>query len=393
MPSTTSSLSLPEKFAALNAELNTELIQRRAEIDGALLALIARRHMLLLGEPGAGKTLLVDRLVVRLAGATFFSTLLRKTSPPEDVFGPLSIPALKEGRYEFLTRGYLPEAHLALLDEAFKANSSVLNGMLGVLNERRFRNDGEMRAVPLTTAYLASNEMPQEEDLAAMYDRIHLRFEVHHLVDPADRKRMLLLEHDPTPPPMLTWAEVTAAQMEAAAIPVTDEAVDAIIDIREKLAEIGVEPSDRRLRESLAITRAQAWLAGDDKVQPIHCEPLVHMFWEQPDQAREVERSLLSVVSPGHKAVLDLSDGIAALAEAVASTITEPEGDTRIRQGNELIDKMKKARQEVDAMLPSTDGRSRKTLGDASTALDAANARLLIEVYSVKPDSIAGLRS
>ncbi|OLP94601.1 hypothetical protein AK812_SmicGene23371 [Symbiodinium microadriaticum] len=45
--------------------------------------------------------------------------------------------------------GFLPTADVAFLDEVFKANSSILNALLTLLNERIFDNGGERIDVPL----------------------------------------------------------------------------------------------------------------------------------------------------------------------------------------------------------------------------------------------------
>ena len=48
------------------------------------------------------------------------------------------------------TRGYLPEAEVAFVDEIFKANSAILNSLLTLLNERLFDNGADRLPVPLT---------------------------------------------------------------------------------------------------------------------------------------------------------------------------------------------------------------------------------------------------
>ncbi len=70
---------------------------------------------------------------------------------------------------------YLPTADVAFIDEIFKANSSVLNALLTLLNERAFDNGAGRVRVPLLCLVGASNELPESEELDALYDRFLLR--------------------------------------------------------------------------------------------------------------------------------------------------------------------------------------------------------------------------
>src|SRR5438045_4243227 len=69
----------------------------------------------------------------------------------------------------------LPEASLVFLDELPNANSAILNALLGVLNERVFRRGRERRQLPLLMTVGASNRLPEEEALNAMFDRFLIR--------------------------------------------------------------------------------------------------------------------------------------------------------------------------------------------------------------------------
>lgn len=69
----------------------------------------------------------------------------------------------------------LPTAEVVFLDEIFKSNSAILNSLLTILNERRFANGSDVMEVPLLSLYGASNEVPNDETLEAIYDRFLLR--------------------------------------------------------------------------------------------------------------------------------------------------------------------------------------------------------------------------
>jgi MoxR-like ATPase len=137
--------AIQAKFASARRELASVMVDRDEEIDLALTALLAREHLLLVGPPGCGKSLLLDSLLA-WAGGRKFSALLTRFSVPEELFGPVSLAGLKEDRFVRVTAGKLPEADFVFLDEVFKGSSAILNTLLKILNERVFDRGGPATA-------------------------------------------------------------------------------------------------------------------------------------------------------------------------------------------------------------------------------------------------------
>ena len=156
------------------APMKTAFVGKDEIIDLMGVCLVGGENLFILGPPGTAKSALVQELARRIEGRVFDYLLTRFTEPNE-LFGPFDIRKLREGELITNTEGMLPEASLIFLDELLNANSAILNSLLMVLNERVFRRGRETLALPTLMVVGASNGLPQDEALGALFDRFLLR--------------------------------------------------------------------------------------------------------------------------------------------------------------------------------------------------------------------------
>jgi MoxR-like ATPase len=295
------------KVIAVRDDINNNLIERETAVEAAMLALLTQQHLLLLGPPGTAKSLLVRSVCDRVENANYFERLLTKFSTPEELFGPLSLSALEQDRYERVTDGTLVEAHIGFVDEIFKANSAILNTMLTVMNERLFHQGSSTVAAPLQSLFAASNETPEDGSLTALYDRFLLRVEVPYITDDDSMRELYTV--DPTVPnAVITLEELTKAQAEVAAVPLTDSAIDAIINIKHELEQEGLAVSDRRWKQCAELLKARAYLDRDTEATDEHGTVLIHALWDEPKDQRIVERCVSKVCNPLNLESVELED-------------------------------------------------------------------------------------
>ena len=295
------------KFQAVRQDLCSSILERETAVDMALLALLTGEHLLLLGPPGTAKSLLARSICERIQGSRYFERLLTKFSVPEEIFGPLSLSALEHDEYKRVTQGTLVEAHIGFIDEVFKANPSILNAMLGLMNERVFHEAGRAIPVPLLSLFGASNELPADDSLHALFDRFLLRVTVQGVV--GDDSFRQLLSFTPTAPvATVTLTELQAAQQEVAQVHLTPDAIEALLVMKRELEMEGIIASDRRWKACAKLIKARAWLEGETQASSDHGEVLTHALWSEPGHIRAVERVVGKVANPLNLEAVELED-------------------------------------------------------------------------------------
>ena len=296
------------KIQSLLQQLNQGLVEREHVLKLAMLTTLAGENLVLVGPPGTGKSLVARRIANSLShegedGAGYFEYLLTKFSTPEELFGPLSIAALKNDRFHRNTEGYLPTVRMAFLDEIFKASSSILNALLTVLNERVYHNGTEVQKVPLQALIAASNELPtDQEELAALYDR----FLVRVFVDYVGANNLPRLFETTTEPTLRTGDVLSAADLarvrQAADQVVFEPAlIQAVQDIwaahKEAFKEDRRESlSDRRLKKVIHLMRVSAATNGREAVDLSDLMLLKDCLWNHADNVGKVQALVIKTL-------------------------------------------------------------------------------------------------
>ncbi len=160
-------------------------VKKQELIDLMVVAAIAQEPLLLVGPPGTAKSDLVLKFkdALGLGEDDYFEYMLTRFTEPSEIIGPIDIGKLRDGHYMRRDQGKLPTARLAFLDEIFKSNSAILNILLTIINERKFYQDGVPTPVRLRVLFAATNEVPEQAELAALKDRFCLKAESRSVQD------------------------------------------------------------------------------------------------------------------------------------------------------------------------------------------------------------------
>ena len=287
---------LVEQLKRVAGHLKTTFVGKDDIIDLMCLCLVGRENLFLLGPPGTAKSALVRALAQRLQGKTFEYLLTRFTEPNE-LFGPFDIRQLREGNLVTNTDGMLPEAHLVFLDELLNANSAILNSLLTVLNERVFRRGRETRALPALLMVGASNHLPEDDALQALFDRFLVRVHCDYVAPDALADVLEagwnLERPSSKEAPNIAAEDILRLQ---AALPLVDlrPVRPLYTDLIRKLRLAGVAVSDRRAVKLQRLLAASALLC--QRTTAIASDMWVLRYIWDTDEQREVVGSIVDAV-------------------------------------------------------------------------------------------------
>lgn len=331
------------KLKTIMAEIACMFLEREEQILAVLRALLAGEHVLLLGPPGTAKSATIVEFMRRILGANYFEVLLTKFSAPEEVFGPVSIQKLQQDKFERAVDGYLPWAHVGFVDEVFKANSAILNSLLTLMAERKYKLGTQNIQAPLVSLVGASNETPQDTDLGAMYDRFMVR-KVSDYVSPANVVNLLRPSTGANAGQhTLTLKEWEKARADVKLVTVSDNILEEVASLKATMEHKGFKASDRRWRASIKLLQACAYIDGRNAVESDDLMVYGDVLWDDMKKAKTVQDEVGKIVNPALTALLEHIDAIDKLLNEFVGAPAEQErinAKIKINSHKEAISKL-----------------------------------------------------
>lgn len=295
------------------------MVEREETVAVALLAALSGQNTFLYGPPGTAKSLVSRRIACAFEQPAYFEYLMNRFSTPEEVFGPVSIKALKEDRYIRKTESYLPKAEFAFLDEIWKSSPAILNTLLTLINEHTFKNGDTVEQAPLKALIAASNETPAaNQGLEALFDRFIVRLMVAPIGEAQNFEQLLNSHPGSTSIHVPAGARIRPDEWsdwleQIHMVTLSSETLTIVHLIRAKLEEqhdtLGVYVSDRRWQRAALLMRAAAFFNGRTVTNHSDALLLQHCLWTHQDNHAAVTEIVADAVrDAGFESGINLAD-------------------------------------------------------------------------------------
>ena len=300
-PATFSISDLARRLQDGARQLEAQFLGKEEIIRLLFISALAGEHMVMVGPPGTAKSAIV-RAFAQVIDARFFDYLLTRFTEPNEIFGPVDIQAFRQGTYRRRIEKMLPEAEVVFLDEIFKANSAILNSLLTLVNARRFTHGTSTVRVPLISLFAASNEVPTDEALSAIFDRFLLRvrcdyldsYHFRGLLQKGIQLEVQQMADQQVGRKVATAAELLAVQRDFGQhVKMSEEFLTTFKGLVFQIRSEGIGLSDRRVVKLLKIFASSALFDGRDHVNDADLFILRHV-WNTPEQ----EEILQEIVGP-----------------------------------------------------------------------------------------------
>lgn len=302
------------KLAKVFDEINARAIEREDELRCALIAVIARQHVLFVGAPGTGKSMLIKMIAKAVQGSQF-TVHGTKFLEPDFVFGPIDVVKLGqaiEGKpisgnaFDRLTDGMALDSDFVTFEEVYRASPAVLDTFLLAMEpEREYREGNVKRKAKMISMFGASNSYAPEgcqEAVAAFSDRFAIRKTVRPIVTEQGRSRLRYATEEELTPVFdepMTIQELEMLHEVSKLVPFSESAKVTLDEIYRELTKEGIIASDRRQRWAIGIAKAAAVLEGSPFVTGEHLEILKHVLWDDPvEQPEKTAKVVARLANP-----------------------------------------------------------------------------------------------
>jgi MoxR-like ATPase len=265
---------ITERFDTAFEQIGLHLVGREEEIEALKLCLLCNGHLMLEGPAGVAKSKLARLAFKTIDGPEIvrFSHQMMPNTQMEELFGPMSIKKLREEEIIYYnTKGKMPEAHFAYIDETYRGSDSVLTTLMGTLNERIFHNGNITMRCPLITAVGTTNFITDKPELEAFHDRWLITCQVKPADSGATRRKILDLFLDEVdtddveledPISLTELKRLQQAVRDVKVPPLIKDLYEDMVD-KYRTGANGAYVSDRRYCQAMRLVQAQILLSSN----------------------------------------------------------------------------------------------------------------------------------